>query len=184
MATNTYILSITDFTTRADLSAYIRTDRLRQFFGIVQEQACLQVICKEMYDEIIDQLAQGGEQYLEPEYSVLLPYLKDFLVYKTMIRYVQTGGYFSTAGGIKKQIDQVSENLSGSERSELTQIYKNDAAYYQDQLIGFLHANEDDYPLWKDSRCNCYRKYATAPGNSVRFAGKKKEDDPNRIRWS
>lgn len=183
MATSTYILDINDFTSRADLSSFIDVNRINQVLGITQEKSCLFILCKEMYDEIIDQLAQGGgeETYLDAKYVTLMPFLKDFLVYESMIRYVQLGGYTSTAGGIKKATDDFSENLTNTERGELLNIYQNDAAYYQDQLVAFLDDNRDTYTLWKDSRCDCNR-FSTKPGNGIRFNNKSGQHP--RIKWT
>lgn len=183
MATSTYILDIDDFTTRADLSSFIDTNRLKQFFGIVQEQSCLFTLCKEMYDQIIDQLTQGSgeDTYLDAKYVALMPFIRDFLVYKTMIRYIQVGNYTSTAGGIKKQTDDFSVNLTSTERAELVNVYRDSAAYYQDQLVAYLEDNRETYTLWKDTKCDCNR-YSSKPGNGVRFANK--SNTTKRINWT
>ena len=69
MPTNTYILSIDDFTNRTDLSPNIATNFLKGYYTSAQEKSLVAVICQETYDELIDQLAQGGEFYLDPQYK-------------------------------------------------------------------------------------------------------------------
>lgn len=180
MATSTYILSINDFTNRADLSSNLNTNTLKQYFGITQEKFLVAVICQETYDAIIDELSQGGEAYLSTKYANLLPFIKDFLVYKTMERYYTNANYKSTPAGIREHTDTISSKAPNTAMEVLTKQANDDAEFYKDKLINYLDNNRETYTLWADSRCNCGQFTKGAGG----FQFSSNKSTRNIIKWS
>lgn len=171
MATSTYIISVNDFLNRTDLSPNISTNILQGFYAAVQETELVGVICQQMYDDIIGELSNGGEAGLSTEYQNLLPYLKDFLVWATMVEYYPISGAKSTPAGMRKHTDTISEESDKRTLDLLTKRAKSKMRFYQDKMINFLEENESSYPLWKDSRCNC--NAFSKPSSGIRFSSNK-----------
>ena len=182
MPVTTYILSIDDFTSRQDLSKTIKQTDLQQYFGITQERYATKMLCQKTYEELIDQLSQGGEAYLTPEYQALLPFLKDYLVYKTMARYYANANYKSTTAGIRAHTDTISVAPTVDAMKALIDQAKQDAEYYRDQLQNFLIKNQDDYPLWKESNCYCGGNFTKGGGGQIRFG--KNRFNKTVVKWT
>lgn len=149
--TTIYLISTTDFQRRANVSQNINTNRLKESIGIVQEMYGKKLLCVDLYDEIISEYPDS----LSVANTALLPYIQDFLIYKSYSRYLETANVLMTPAGARTQIDDTSSIVSDEQMKILIRQADNDANYYQDQLINFLIKNEDTYTLWKDSICNC-----------------------------
>lgn len=171
MATSTYILSIDDFTNRTDLSPNIATNFLQGYYTSAQEKSLVAVICQETYNELIDQLSQGGEVYLDPEYTALLPFIKDYLVWATMEIYYPLSKAKSTPAGMRKHTDTISTEAVGIEIDIYVKNAESNKEFYQDKLVNFLEENKTEYPLWENSRCNNCQGFTKGVGG-VRFTSK------------
>lgn len=174
----TYILSIEDFTNRADITINIQTAKLKTYIGVVQEQFAVKILCQALYDQLLTEIAAGT---LTTENTALLPFLKDYLIYKTYSRYLLNANAMSTPGGIRVQVDATSEPASDKFISELMRQSDGDANFYQDLLVNFLDCNVNDYPLWKDTVCDCNKSRATK-GNTFSKIGS--STDKVRIFWT
>lgn len=168
-----YILSLSDFTDRFDLSPNTLQRRYKQTARIVQQKFGSEVICRKTYNEIISQLAQGDgeETYLDEKYVTLLPYIKDYLAAKTYARYVTDSQTISTASGLVVDQDDTSRRLTNEELEVMTRKVESDADFYRDELYNFLQDNKDTYTLWRDSICACNGnpKGAILPGYGPRI---------------
>lgn len=181
MPVSTYILDIDDFTNVIDLNNNILTSRLKQYFGIEQDKSLRAVLCKDLYDAIIDDLAQGGESYLSAEYEALLPYIKDFLIFKTMVRYYANANIKSTPAGMRTHTDTISAEANAAQMRSLIEQAQSDAEFYHDELLNFLENNVTDYPLWQASRCNTCSKFTKATG-STRFGSN--NSTKSAVKWT
>jgi hypothetical protein len=170
MAVSTYILSIEDFQNRADITVNIQTAKLKGYIGVIQEQFAVKILCQALYDQMLVEIAAST---LTTANTALLPYLKDYLIYKTYSRYLLNANAMSTPGGIRVQSDATSEPASDKYVAELMRQSDNDANFYQDKLVNFLDINYLDYPLWKDTVCDC-NKIRTVKGNSFSKIGSSK----------
>lgn len=177
-----YILDAQDFVGVSDISGFISTDRLEQYTGITQAVYAYKMLCEETYTILLDQLAQG-EEYLDPEYAALLLYLKRYLIFKTVSRYLINSGVISTAAGMRSHTDTVSNDISQEKYAELLNQATSDAAFYQDQLNNFLIKNQDDYPEWKASNCNCKNNFSKLQ-NRFSFGGGRRNPYSTKIRWT
>lgn len=153
---STYILSVEDFTNRADIDPNVHTSRLKQFFGVVQEKYAKKILCVELYDQLLTEIAADE---LTTANDALLPYLKDYLIYKTWIRYLNSINAMSTPSGMRTQSDTTSDVASPELMNGLVNQARSDANFYQDELVNFLTCNKDDYPLWRDSQCGCAKDF-------------------------
>lgn len=178
MATTTYILSIEDFANRADITINIQTAKLKSYMGVIQEQFALKILCQALYDQLLVEIAADS---LTAANTALMPYLKDYLIYKTYERYLLNANALSTPGGIRVQSDATSEPASDKYIAELMRQADNDANFYQDKLVNFLDINYLDYPLWADTICDC-SKGRTTKGNSFSKIGGSK--GVTKIRWT
>lgn len=159
----TYIITTEDFQQRADLSNNIRTDKIQAHIGPTQEIFTRKILCENLYNELISAIANGT---LTPELTSLLPYVKDYLVYKTYREYLVTANVTLTPMGVRVQTDTTSEPATDKQMAEIMKQSQGIANYYQDRLVNFLTLNEDDYPSWKDSICNCNANIRTQKNNS------------------
>jgi len=152
MAVTTYIIDSEDFINRADLSLNIATPKLLAQIGPTQEIYVIKILCREFYDEVLAVVAGTTTSAL---ITTLLPFIKDFLVYKTYREYIIGANVLSSAAGLRTQTSDSSAPASDKQLAEIKGQAKERANFYQDQLVNFLILNEDDYPTWKDSVCNC-----------------------------
>jgi len=177
--TDVYIVTIEDFKNRASISTNILTQKFKQSAGKEQEKYSKKILCNDLYNEILDQIENDS---LTTENEILVEdYLKDYLVFKIYADYVITANYLATPSGFRIQLDQNSKELTDSQMGMIIEKAKSDANYYQDELVGFLTENKDDYPLWKDSRCGC-SDIRVNKANSFTKIGNKK--GRVRINWT
>jgi deoxyribodipyrimidine photolyase len=175
---NTFILSVTDFENVIDLNNNIAQNRLKQVFGRVQEPALLPIICREFYNELIEEIETNT---LTTANEILLPYIKDFLIYKSMARYYATANYKSTPAGIRVHTDTISSQANPDQMRQLIDMVNKDASFYQDELVNFLQANQDDYPTWRDSSCGNCNNFSKASAN-IRFGANR--STKTKINWT
>lgn len=178
MAVTTYIITISDFKERVDISENILTTKIQAQIGPTQEQFGIKILCREFYAEV---LAHVAGTTVTTAITALLPFLKDFLVYKTYARYLVGSPVMMTPAGPRTSIDETSEIASDKQISEIIALARNDANYYQDQLVNFLCLNQDDYPTWKDSLCGCLDN-RTKNNNQFSIVGGNKRR--TRIDWT
>ena len=57
MIAETYIVTIEDFKVRANISPNLLTDRFKMEAGIEQERFAVKMLCRALYDELLDQIA-------------------------------------------------------------------------------------------------------------------------------
>jgi len=175
---STYIITVSDFTSRADVSQNVITQKLQAQIAPVQEMYGIKVLCREFYAEVIDVVS--GNTTSAP-ITALLPYLKDFLVYKTYAEYLVGAGVMMTPAGARVQVSQTDEAASDKQIGELIAQAQNRANFYQDTLVNFLTLNVDDYPTWEDSICGCGdRRVKNNNQFSIIGANRKTQD----IRWT
>lgn len=179
MASDTYIVTIEDFKTRANISANILTDRFKQESGIEQEIYGKKILCVELYNEIILQISEGSLTAIN---ETLLPLLKDYLVFKIYASYLVDGNIMATPAGFRTQIDPTSSLPTDKHMSEVQRKADGRANYYQDQLVNFLTKNSTDYPLWKDSQCAC--SSSSRPVKQNRFSKIGKSKGYTKIYWT
>ncbi len=153
MATDTYIITIEDFKNRASISTNILTEKFKQSAGKEQQKYAKKILCKEFYNEILNQIENDSLTLVNKE--LIDDYLKDYLVYKIYADYVITANFMATASGFRVQTDATSTVVTDEQMSTITSKAKEDANYFQDELVNFLTCNSSDYPLWASSRCGC-----------------------------
>lgn len=165
---DTYILSVEDFKNVADISPNVNTERLKQYLGVTQEKYAVKILCRELYNELLDEIEN---KTLSPANEALLPYLKDYLIRKTWYRYIQSINLLSTPAGLRT-LNSTTDNVATPEQMQpVANLALSDANFYQDELVGFLKCNADDYPLWRDSICGCSDKL-TNKNNQFSIVGK------------
>jgi hypothetical protein len=179
MAVSTYILTTEDFTNRADISGNIITSKLNSYIGVIQEKYALKMLCQALYDELLDQICNNS---LTTANTALLPFLKDYLIYKTYARYLVNSSIMSTPSGLRIQNDPTSQAATNEQLAPLVAQAENDANFYQDQLANFLIKNEDDYPLWKSSSCNCSPTQFTYKANQFSKIGG--STGKTKVKWT
>ena len=170
MAITTYILDISDFTNRADITVNIQTAKLKGYIGVIQEQFAVKIQCQALYDQILTEIAAST---LTTANTALLPYLKDYLIYKTYSRYLLNANVMSTPGGLRVQTDATSDPASDKQVAEIMRQSDNDANFYQDKLVNFLDCNSSDYPLWEDTICDCSQSRTSKGGVFTKVGGSK-----------
>jgi hypothetical protein len=173
------LIDITDFTGKADLAANTLSEKVTSFIAITQDTFLPAFICNELYEQI--QQEYSTPAYMSPENLALLPYIKNYLVYKTYARYLVSSNAISTAAGIRVTKDSISDPASDQMMSRLIKQAEKDANFYQDKLIAFLERNQNDYPLWKDSLCGCSDRYVNNLNTFSGIGGKYK---PKQIRFT
>lgn len=151
MAVSTYIITLTDFKTRAMLSQNINTDRLKAEIGPVQDTFAIKILCNDFYNEVLSAISGTAV----PVITTLLPRLRDYLVYKTYAEYLVSANILMTPAGARVSIDATSAEATDKQVSEMIAQAERRANMYQDRLVNFLELNQDDYPTWRDSICNC-----------------------------
>lgn len=176
--TSTYLIDISDFKRRADISQTINTDKLKAQIGITQEKYAVKILCQNLYNEIIGEYPDS----LSPANTALLPFIQDFLIYKTYDRYLVSSNILPTPSGMRVQTDTTSDAASEDQMKSLRGQANSDANFYQDKLVNFLIKNVDDYPLWKNSNCNCNPTNRPINGNKISRVGRSTSSVP--IRWT
>jgi len=179
MAVSTYIITSSDFEGRADISQNILTPRLQAQIAPVQEQFGIKILCREFYAEVLDVVSGTTTSAV---IDTLLPFLRDFLVYKTYARYLVGAPVMMTPAGPRTSIDATSEIASDKLISEVLALARNDANFYQDTLVNFLTLNADDYSTWRDSICGCNDKRRTKNNNQFSIVGANKR--ATEINWT
>lgn len=169
--TTVYIVTIEDFKERANISPSILTSRFKQESGIEQQRFGLKILCREFYNEILDQIESDT---LTAENTTLLPYLKDYLVFKIYDAYLVDSNIIFTPSGARTQIDTTSTLPSDKQMGEVSKKAENRALFFQSELVNFLELNEDDYPLWRDSSCACNTSTMPVKANSFSKIGNSK----------
>jgi len=178
MAVDVYILSIEDFKDRADITENIQTQKLKTWLGVVQEKYAIKILCDAFYNEILDQIEADS---LTTSNTALLPFLKDYLIFKVYKRYILGAGVLTTTAGLRVQSDDTTEQISDVRMGELIGQANGDANYYQDTLVNFLTCNKNDYPVWRDSQCGCGKKRTFKVNNFSKIGGSKGKV---RIKWT
>lgn len=178
MAVETYIVTVEDFTNRANISSNLLTARFKMESGINQEMFARKILCQEQYDVILTEIAGT----LSAANALLVPFLKDYLVYKIYADYLVDGNLIFTASGARTQADTTSDVPSDKAMAMAINKAEGRANYYQDQLVNFLTCNKDDYPLWRDSVCGC-GKTRTEKNNQFSMVGKTVFRD-GKIDWT
>ena len=176
--TTTYLIDIEDFKRRADLSQNLNTDKLKAETGITQEKYGVKILCQNLYDEIIGEYPSD----LSVANTSLLPFIQDFLIYKSYARYLEAANLLATPSGMRVQRDTTSDVASEDQMTRIIRRAHSDANFYQDKLVNFLIKNEDDYPLWKDSACNCGTNLR--PLNRNRFSTVHRKSNSVPIKWT
>ena len=97
----TYIVTTADFIGRADLTQNIDTNKIQAQIAPVQEQYGIKVLCHDFYAEVLAVVAGTATSAV---IDTLLPYLRDFLVYKTYAEYLIGAGLMSTAEGLRTPV--------------------------------------------------------------------------------
>jgi len=166
------ILSQSDFTSKADLPSNIKESRFNASAMIVQEKFLPFVLCKETYEEFIDQWNDGGESYLDQKYQDLLPYVKNYLIFKTYQRLVTLGNFINTVSGQRVIQTDIDREVTSAEKAIIVKQADEDADFYRDDLLNYLEDNKDVFPLWKKSKCFCDR-YSKGISN-LRFSDNKR----------
>jgi len=177
MAVSTYIITISDFKSRADISENIQTQKIQAQIAPTQEQFGIKILCRAFYAEVLAVIDGGTDAAI----TTLLPFLRDFLVYKTYARYLTGAAVLMTPAGARVSIDATSEAASDKQVSEIAKQADNDANFYQDTLVNFLCLNADDYPTWRDSICACGDR-RTKNNNQFSIVGGNKRKTP--IEWT
>jgi len=175
---STYIITTADFTSRADLSQNIATTKIQAQIAPVQEIYGIKVLCREFYAKVLSVVAGTTTS---AAITTLLPYLKDFLVYKTYAEYLVGAGLLMTPAGARVSVDTTSDPASEKQVSEIIAQARNRANFYQDTLINFLTLNEDDYPTWRDSQCGCSDR-RTNKNNQFSIVGNTRPE--TAIKWT
>lgn len=175
---DTYIVTIEDFRNRANISSNLLTPRFKQESGIEQERFGIKILCNELYNEVLTEIE--NDTYT-PEIEALLPYLRDYLVFKIYASYLVDGNYISTPAGMRTQVDDTSTAVSREGMAQVIQKAESRANFYQDKLVNFLKCNEDDYPSWKDSNCGC-KHLRVNKSNSFTKIGSSK--GYTKIKWT
>ncbi len=180
MAVTTYIITIEDFESRADISENIQTKKIQAQIAPTQEKYAIKILCRDFYEEVLAHI--DGTTTVTAVITTLLPFLRDFLVYKTYARYLVGAPVMMTATGPRTQIDTTSDIATDKLISEMIGLARSDANFYQDQLVNFLTLNADDYPTWEDSICGCDDKRRTENNNQFSLVGRNKRE--TRIDWT
>lgn len=175
----TYILEIEDFINRADITSNLQTSKLKSYLGVIQEKYAPKILCRELYNTVISQIE--SDTFTQP-IEDLLPYLKDYLIYKTYARYLLNADVLSTPSGLRVQVDTTSQSLDSETRGAIIAQAKNDANFYQDELVNFLNLNSEEYPDWVDSKCGCSKGYSKR-NNQFSLIGADRNVD-ERIKWT
>lgn len=152
MAVETYIVTQDDFINRANLSANLYTPRFKQESGIEQERFAVKILCSALYDQLLIEIASDT---LTANNNALMPFLKDYLVFKIYSSYLVDGNLLATASGMRTQIDSTSEKATEEEMARAISKAQSRANFYEQKLLNFLECNKDNYPLWKDTICAC-----------------------------
>jgi len=178
MAVSTYIITISDFIGRVNVSENVLTNRLKSDIGPIQEMFGIKILCNEFYAEVLAVVAGTTTSAV---ITTLLPKIKDFLVFKIYADYLVDAGALSTPAGIRVSIDATSEPASDLIVSQMIAKAEGRAVYYQDQLVNFLTLNQDDYPTWRDSICGCSDR-RVKNNNQFSIVGGNKRKTP--IEWT
>jgi len=179
MAVSTYIITISDFKTRADISENIITRKLQAQIAPTQEQFAIKILCRDFYAEVLDVVAGTTTSVV---ITTLLPFLRDFLVYKTYARYLVGAPVMMTASGPRTQVDPTSDLATDKQIGEIIRLALEDSNFYQDTLVNFLTLNQDDYPTWRDSICGCDDDRRVKNNNQFSIVGKTRQK--TRIDWT
>ena len=178
MAASIFIVTLQDFLTRTLISRNVNTDKLKTEISSTQEKYGRKILCEDFYTEVLNVVAGTASSAV---INTLLPYIRDFLVYKTYARYLVSSPVSMTPAGARVQVDPNSNPASDKQYGEMIAQAKNDANYYQDRLVNFLELNEDNYPTWKNSICNCGDKRVKTL-NKLSLVGNVRRDTP--ITWT
>ena len=177
MAVSTYIIEAADFKSRADLSQNIQTQKIQAQIAPTQEIYGIKVLCNEFYDEVLA-VVEGGT---DADITTVLPYIKDFLVYKTYAEYLVGASILMTPAGGRVSIDATSDPASDAAIGALIAQAQNRANFYQDRLVNFLELNADTYTTWRDSICGCGDRRTKNNNQFSLVGGRNKE---HRIEWT
>jgi hypothetical protein len=175
----TYLINIADFTSRADLASNILTSKINSYIGITQTKFVKGLLCTETYETLLQEFA-SGLNYMSVEYAALLPFVQDFLVYKTYARALINTNFVSTAGGIRTTKDNISDVASDRGMSMLIKQADSDANFYQDELVNYLTRNKETYTVWRDSQCGCNEKFVS---NLNTFSGVGGRRNLGNVNW-
>jgi len=179
MAVTTPILTIDDFTNKADISNNIKTSKLEPYIEVIQDQFGPKMLCELLYQELQDQICTST---LSAVNTLLLPFVKNYLIYKTYARYLVNANIIATPAGLRIQLDTTSVAATSEDLAPIVSQAETDANSYQDKLANFLIENETDYPLWKDSICNCKKSLRAQKQNQFSLIGKK--SDKVDLKWT
>ena len=152
----TYLIDKDDFSGRVDISVNRLDAKINSQIGIIQKKYLKNLLCNELYEDLVTQFEQGGEAYLDDRLADLYPFVQDFMVYKTYERYLVGANVIDTPSGSRIKADSaVDRAATPDERREIRQQAVQDANFYQDEMIAFLKRNKNDYDDWRQSHCGC-----------------------------
>lgn len=175
---STYIITTEDFKERVKLSQNILTNNIKPSIGPTQEMFAVKMLCREFYNEVLEVVA-GNET--NQAITNMLPFLKDYLVFKTYAHYLTGASVIMTPAGPRVQVDDTSNPATEKQIGDIQAQANNTANFYQDQLWNYLEKNSTSFPTWANSICGCDNR-RTFQQNKLSTVSVKTNKVP--IRWT
>jgi hypothetical protein len=128
-----------DFVGRVLISKNIADDVLVTHIRMAQDRYLKPLLGVKFYTEL--QTAMEDGTYTPEEVALVDDFIKPFLVFKTMIRYVPENGMSDSAHGYSSKNTDNADVVTEKRRGELGRLYEEDALYYERQLVFELRKN-------------------------------------------
>lgn len=146
------LISKSDFDDYVDLSTNLADRYINPHIRSAQREVIKPILCEDMYDELV---SQNDADALTYENADLYDYVKECLIFYAYKEYLVFSQKRTTPHGVVKKRSDQSDQVTGEELGDLINYIDSKCKFYEGELRKFLKDNEDDYPLWRDSDCNC-----------------------------
>jgi hypothetical protein len=142
------LINQADLTENTEASVQIEWRKLISSVRYAQQFRIKPLLGAALFDDITNAAPPDAAQ------QALIDALKPPLCWWALYEAVPMIHYSLRDKGVMKALDNTHEAANGSEVAFLRDHYKARAEAVQPDVIAFLRANKDDYPLWDDDPCS------------------------------
>lgn len=138
-----YLITLADVQQRQPVSVQLAPEMLNPHILSAQRMGLYYVIGKDLYDRIITEVGGGSPS---AAVETLMPYVVEYLAYKTAGNLLRLSSYHITGTGVTRKTTTVSEPVSRGDMQDMQGAMESYAAAAEADLIRFITDNQGDYP--------------------------------------
>ena len=142
------IITSADFTEWVDVSVNLAQKYTSRYIELAQKRFLRPLLGSELYDDLETEIVSGTPSV---DASALLEAVKPYLVFRAYELYLPNSRTFFTSMGPRELEEDNSRTISDSQIQALVDLARQNAIFFEAELLQFLDVNKDTYPLFESS---------------------------------